>query len=104
MKHAKHTLTPIVLAIVIGITAFSQAAQAQLVCGERPKMVANLKSFFQEEPKSMGLQADGSVVEVFVSPDGSFTMLVTIPNGTSCVVMAGQDWENLSSRKAGLGI
>jgi hypothetical protein len=43
----------------------------------------------------MGLAASGSIVEILVSQTGSWTILVTSPNGTSCVVAVGDYWEAL---------
>ena len=47
----------------------------------------------------MGLAANGSVLEVLASKDGTWTILITSPNGTSCVVAVGDSWEALKANK-----
>ena len=47
----------------------------------------------QETPQAVGLSGDGGVVEVLVSPDGDWTMLVSYPKRPTCVVAAGPAWE-----------
>ncbi len=49
----------------------------------------------------MGLASNGAVIEVLASPSGSFTIILTQPNGLSCVMAAGENWENLPKRLAG---
>ena len=38
----------------------------------------------------------GAVLEVFASKKGSWTFLITMPNGLTCVVASGQSWETLA--------
>ena len=96
-------LIPVLGALVIGFGTFSTAAQAQMVCGDRGSVVAGLESDFSEAPISMGLASNGSIIEVFASNDHTWTIVMTRPDGTSCVLMAGENWENLPTRVAGLG-
>ena len=43
----------------------------------------------------MGLVSNGSILEVLASKDGSWTISVTRPDGMSCVVAAGEAWEDM---------
>ncbi len=88
-------------ALLIGWGAFSSSAQAQTMCGERRAVVANLEQTYSEAPVSIGLASNGAVIEVLASPSGSFTIVLTQPNGLSCVMAAGENWENLPKRLAG---
>lgn len=88
-------------ALLIGWSAFSSPAQAQTVCGERRAVVANLEKTYSEAPVSIGLASNGSVIEVLASPSGSFTIILTQPNGLSCVMAAGENWQDLPKRLAG---
>jgi hypothetical protein len=55
-----------------------------------------LEQKFAELPSALGLQSNGHLVEVFVSSDStSWTIVVTRPDGWSCVVAAGRYWETL---------
>ncbi len=97
-------LTAIVGALLIGWGAFSSSAQAQSICGEHSTVVASLEKTYSEAPVSMGLASNGAVIEILASPSGSFTIILTQPNGLSCVMAAGESWEDLPKRLAGAKI
>lgn len=81
---------------LIGLAAISMgsAAQAQMVCGERDNIIAQLEKKYGETRRSMGFQRGRGVVEVFASVEtGSWTILVTDPRGTSCLMAAGEAFE-----------
>ncbi len=71
------------------------------MCGERRAVVANLEKIHSEAPVSIGLASNGAVIEVLASPSGSFTIILTQPNGLTCVMAAGENWENLPKQLAG---
>ena len=67
-------------------------------CGKRDSLLGTLAQSYQEKPTALGLSQDGSLVELLTSADGAtWTILVTLPNGTSCIATAGQDWQPLIS-------
>jgi hypothetical protein len=71
----------------------SEPARAQSIEAPRSQIVNLLSQRFAEEPAALGLAHDGSLVEVFTSPDGStWTMVLTVPNGMSRIVVEGQAW------------
>ncbi len=70
-------------------------ATAQAVCAERAELVSRLEKGYAESPRSLGLASNGAVFEVFISAKGTWSLLVTLPNGQSCLVAAGEAWENL---------
>ena len=84
----------ILLGILFVIYPFSPAT-AQQACGKRDTFMVKLEENFAERPIAMGLTDKGSVLEVFASKSGSWTFLVTMPNGMTCVVASGQRWVNL---------
>jgi hypothetical protein len=75
---------------------YAQTAQARPVCGDRAEILKRLEQRHQETPQAMGLSADGGVLEVLVSPEGGWTILVTYPKRPTCVVAVGQAWQTLS--------
>jgi hypothetical protein len=83
-----------ILAILgIALAAGSASAQGQ-VCGERVQIVQRLLEKYGETRQSMGLQQNNGVVEIFASTEsGTWTILVTMPNGMSCLVAAGEAWD-----------
>lgn len=65
-------------------------------CGEHKLITEQLKARYQEEPTAIGVQADGRLMEVFASQDGAtWTVVLRRPDGVSCVVAVGSNWEML---------
>jgi hypothetical protein len=72
------------------------AAAQQLACTERGEVVSHLSSEYSEEPVAMGLANNGGVVEILSNKNGkSWTIILTMPNGVSCMIAAGESWESL---------
>ncbi len=92
------------LAVLAPLTTVSGAmwhspSHAATVCSTRTNFLDELSSQHRENPIAMGLAANGSVLEVLASKDGTWTILITSPNGTSCVVAVGDSWEALKANK-----
>lgn len=81
--------------VAAGALVASPAAQAAAICGDHASIVQNLARKHAETPQAMGLSADGGVIEVLVSPEGGWTILVTYPRRPSCVVAVGEAWQSL---------
>ncbi len=88
-------LTAILGALLIGWGAFSSSAQAQMFCDERGAVVTRLEKTYSETPVSMGLGSNGAIIEILASPSGTFTIILTRPDGLSCMMAAGENWEDL---------
>lgn len=63
-------------------------------CANRADFLNHLSANYKEAPVAMGLTANGGVLEVVASKDGSWTIIVTMPNGLSCGVASGMSWES----------
>ena len=88
-------------AAALGLVLSSQPAAADAVCGKRADLLSHLSGRWSEAPVAMGLKDDGSVLEIVASADGStWTVLITQPNGASCVVATGERWETAPPRVA----
>ncbi len=89
---------------ILGVTLVglqASPASAEQVCGERTKLMTSLGENYAEAPVAMGLTSAGAVIEVLTSPTGSWTFLVTHPNGLTCMVASGENWETLPMKIAG---
>jgi hypothetical protein len=64
-------------------------------CAERNNVVDTLGSQYKESPRAIGLVSKEAVLEIFVSDSGTWTVVVTDPQGVSCVLAAGQSWEEI---------
>ncbi len=77
-------------------------ASAQNACFERGALIKHLDGKFSEAPVAAGLAANGSVLEVFTSPDGvTWTIVLTQPNGATCVMASGESWMGIPLPKKG---
>ena len=66
----------------------------QTFCGSRDVMVEKLAEEFKENPMALGMVDQNAVLEIFVSQQGSWTIIATDPNKTSCVISAGEGWQS----------
>jgi hypothetical protein len=71
----------------------SSPAMAQMVCGERVTIVKALEAGHQEQKTATGLSGNGGLVELFTGDAGSWTLLLTLPGGPTCLLGAGEAWE-----------
>ena len=80
---------PTVLAtLFMLVPMFAQAAP----CAKRTDFLQHLATKFAEAPVAMGVTADGAVLEILTSAGGPWTILVTMPTGVTCGVVAGEAW------------
>lgn len=93
-------------ALVLGwnITPAQAQSAQQVPCGARHKVVQALDDHYSEKASSMGLASNGNVVEVLTSTKGSWTIIMTQPSGVTCMVAAGEHWENVPGPFAGAGL
>ncbi len=99
----KRALMPaLVLATVAGIVLPAAPAGAQMVCGKRADMIRQLSEKYGETRRSMGLAEGRGVVELYASEEtGSWTILITSPQGTACMIAAGQAFQIEPVKAAG---
>ena len=91
-------------ALCAGFVSAPIAAQAN--CGAREHVITKLQRDYSETLVAGGLQGNSNVqtmVEVWASEKtGTFTMLLTSPEGVSCVVAVGTDFfSELSQQQPG---
>ena len=58
-------------------------------------MIETLKTRFSERQNGVGVANQKTVVELFVSVEGSWTVLATDAAGMSCVVGSGTGWQSI---------
>lgn len=70
-------------------------------CATRAKVLNHLSANYSEAPVAIGLAENGGVIELLTSGQGStWTIIITMPDGTSCMLAAGEDWEQVSRNVA----
>ncbi|WP_230530286.1 hypothetical protein [Microvirga roseola] len=71
-------------------------ASAQMACAPRDEVIDALGQKYDEAPVGIGLMRPNQVLELLVSDTGSWTLLVTLPTGRSCIMGAGENWETMT--------
>ena len=92
MRFLKSCL-PILLVLPLSSSAAQAQAPSGVPCAERGMATTRLHDLYGERRIGYGLAANGSVIELFASPNGSFTLFATLPDGISCLIATGQSWE-----------
>jgi hypothetical protein len=95
----KRILFALIGASVTALLA-APAYSADNVCGKRDDIVARLKDGYQEFSSAMGMATNGGLIELYTSEKGTWTLMLTQPDGVSCLIAAGQNWESFNKPKA----
>jgi hypothetical protein len=85
-------LIPPLLAVTFAATALPATAQTNY-CAERTQIAERLASGYSEQLVGGGMQNQNGLIEVWTTPSGNtWTILMTRPDGISCVMATGTDW------------
>lgn len=78
---------------------FAQSGPRPNSCVPHKVAVDQLSEMFNEKVVGLGLgKNQKSVVELYVSSKGSWTILVTLTNGMSCIAAAGENWTDTAEQ------
>jgi len=85
-----------VSAFTLTAAAAGNNAVSARSCSTRANVIKHLANKYSESPVAVGLAENGGVIEVLTSSKGgTWTIIITMPDGTSCMVAAGEAWEQL---------
>jgi hypothetical protein len=63
-------------------------------CSTRAEVLTQLAAQYKETPAAVGLASNGGLIEVLTNGDGAtWTIIITMPNGATCLVAAGESWQ-----------
>jgi hypothetical protein len=84
-----------ILALSAGLALVSaSAATAQPQCDQRDSVLQVLQQKYKEQPIALGVTHNGGLVEVLTTGNGNtWSIIVTTPQGMSCLVAAGEGWK-----------
>ena len=86
--------------LISAVLLASVPAHAASGCLPHGKLVDLLDGRYSEQRIAVGLESNGRLFEVFATDDGStWTMAITTPDGASCVVAAGIEWQKAAKPK-----
>jgi len=82
-------------ATLFGVASTAPPAMAQQVrCALRDSVTMGLSQKYNEQLVAGGLQDSQHLLEVWASSKtGTFTIILTLPNGKSCIVASGTDFQ-----------
>ncbi len=89
----------ILLKMTIGLGIMVLAAQQVSAqnCAPRADVIKRLAQTYGETRRGIGIARQGAVMEVFASDQtGSWTIVVTLPEGVTCLIASGQSYETLA--------
>lgn len=76
-----------------GAVVAPNTATAMARCGERDQVVASLTDRHAERHIASGFQSEAGLMEIWASDsDNSWTILLTRPDGVTCVMAHGTHW------------
>lgn len=81
--------------IALASPAAAQPVLAQRVCADHDDLLARLSKVYDELPTALGVTETGNLVEVVSAANGSWTIVVTVPEGRSCIVAVGDAWQTI---------
>jgi hypothetical protein len=68
-------------------------ADARVACNTRDEVVKALSQQFAEMPVVRGLTQSGQLMEMFASTEGTWTLILSLPTGQSCLIANGDDFD-----------
>ncbi|MEO0387640.1 MAG: hypothetical protein AAF281_08935 [Pseudomonadota bacterium] len=93
MKQATRLITALLIAAPF-MTQPNPAAAQQGSCGDRDAIIERLGDRYGEARTARGLSSNNGMVEVYASEEtGTWTILITLPTGKTCLIAAGDFWE-----------
>ena len=85
------------LAAVLSVSLGASPVTAQPTrCAPHEEVERHLAERFAEQPVGIGVTLQGALMEVFAGPEGTWTVVISNPNGITCMVAAGEGWRTLT--------
>ena len=76
------------------ITTAVTSAEAASQCGPRAVIIELLAKNYEERPVAIELSSNGRLLEILAREDGrTWTVVATSPQGMTCVLDAGEEWQ-----------
>ncbi len=90
-------------AVLTAASLFGLAGEAAAMqCANHDNMAKALTGKFKETQRAMGLVNTSAVMEVYMSPQGTWTVLVTDTKGIACIAASGEEWQDVPVAVVGL--
>ena len=86
----------------VSLVSVAGPAKAAPPCGNHEKIVDFLGNKYKESRRIMGVVNSTAVMEIFMSRQGTWTIVITSTDGQSCITAAGEEWQDVPVAVAGL--
>jgi hypothetical protein len=99
-----HTSSLRLATVLAAVSLFNIAGEAwaTMRCGNHNDVAKALTAKYKETRRAMGVVSSKAVMEIFMSPQGTWTILVTDTTGKTCITAAGEEWQDVPVAMAGL--
>jgi hypothetical protein len=68
---------------------------AAMQCGSRDAVTITLAERYGEVRQALGLAQNGVVMELYAAQSGSWTIVITRPDGMTCLLAAGEEFQSI---------
>jgi len=99
-RRALGTAAVFTLIATAGAVPLAEAAGAAM-CGPHKQIRQILSDRYQESARGLGLVSDRGVVELFISKAGTWSIVMTMATGSTCIIAAGHTWQELAAEIEG---
>ncbi|MEL6642640.1 MAG: hypothetical protein AAFQ79_01785 [Pseudomonadota bacterium] len=95
----------LITSIAAAAAILPSIGQAQTFCAERQAITDRLQSGYGETYAGGGVRNAESIFEIWKSDEkGTWTILMTMADGRSCVMASGTNWRDLESVRRPAGV
>lgn len=84
---------------MIQVLLLTIALSAASACRDRDSIVEELESVHNEVQVGYGVDYTNQLVELFASPQGTWTLIVNVSPYRACLIGSGTGWHNNNNNK-----
>lgn len=81
------------LLLALALSFPAVAAAQTLPCAPRERVLAHVIDQRGEARMATGQAAQGASIELFAAPNGTWTLLLNLPDGRTCLLANGEGFE-----------
>jgi hypothetical protein len=94
----KTRIAPLLLAALVLTPLWPAPAPAtnpiaEVLCEPRDRLAARLAGQGAMRPVGQGLRDPGTVLEIWATPDGRWTLIQAQADGLACILAMGEGWD-----------
>ncbi len=89
------------LSMVAFVFSTTTSSAQNRKCGKRASLIKVLIDKYKETPRALGLSSAKMAMEIYASEKGTWTVMMTMANGTTCIMAAGHSWHQAAKALKG---